>query len=183
MREGWAAGFVVGSSQLTDSGRWGTRKCQQTAHMFWGILGSHLSSRRASSLQSSLPSGHSSAHTLPDHPDPCLAPQWHPGSPACADPHPPTMLYVGDPRRHLATVGETLPVQWAPWVAPSCRGCGAVQRAILQASFVGCLPSSGATRGREGGCGGAKMDLGVGKFGKRLTPLCGSSEDHRLLVG
>lgn len=56
--KGWAAGFVVGFSQLTELRRWEKRKCQQTARMFPSILGSRLPSCRVSPPRSTLPGGH-----------------------------------------------------------------------------------------------------------------------------
>ncbi|CAO2590195.1 Tumor protein p73, partial [Lemmus lemmus] len=77
--------------------------CQPTAHTLLSILGSYFPSQKASAPPQSIPPGsHQSAPTPPSHPDPCLVPR-HTSSSACADPHKPTMLYVGDPMRHLAT--------------------------------------------------------------------------------
>ncbi|XP_008850887.1 tumor protein p73 isoform X5 [Nannospalax galili] len=70
--------------------------------MLPSILGSGLPSHRASPPRSTRPGDHYSALSPPGHPDPCLDP-WHTSSPACADPRKPTMLYVGDPMRHLTT--------------------------------------------------------------------------------
>nr|XP_045006795.1 tumor protein p73 isoform X4 [Jaculus jaculus] len=71
------------------------------------ILGSCLLSHGASPPRYNPLGDHHSAPSLPSYPHPCLVLQ-HTSSPACADPQEPSMLYVGDPMRHLATYSPLL---------------------------------------------------------------------------
>lgn len=99
----------------------------------------------------------------PGHPDPCLVPQ-HASSPACADPHAPTMLYVSDPMQHFATVGTPFRSIGGPCLHPSrgtrwgFRQCGGL-RGVFSYLCPGRAPAARggvAIQGEQRQAGGAQ---------------------------
>lgn len=158
--------------------------------MFQSTPGSRLPSHRASPPRSTPPGGRCSAPSLPGHPDPCLVP-WHTGSPACADPRVPTMLYVSDPMRHLATVGGAAgPGHLGTGLRASGGGCvqGLPWRRLRGSSFA-CLPglvpaADWGDQKQEGGIEGAggRTWEEVDRFGS-ACPSWGRSESQWPLAG
>lgn len=95
---------------------------------------------------------------LPGHSDPCLGLRLT-SSPARADPRAHAMLFVGDPMRHLATVGAMRLSQAARGDRISIVRAG-LGSAVSQGSEAGSEASGAGGRPRHGGeCSGTRLPL------------------------